>query len=52
MSNKSCIKNQNYFVDDWLKDPLFKDWLKKDDKSTKRARCTICHKTFELPSAG
>ena len=38
MSNKSCIKNQNYFVDDWLKDPLFKDWLKKDDKSTKRAR--------------
>ena len=52
MSNKSSIKNQNYFVDDWLKDPLFKDWLKKDDKSTKCARRTMCHKTFELPSAG
>ena len=51
MSNKSSIKNQKY-LDDWLKDPLFKDWLKKEDKSTKRARCTICHKTFELSSAG
>ena len=41
-----------YFVDDWLKDPFFKDWLKKDDKSMKRARCTVSRKTFELISAG
>ena len=46
MSNESSIKNQKYFVDDWLKDPFFKDSLKKDDKSMKRARCTVCHKTF------
>ena len=52
MSNKSSIKNQKYFVDDWLKDPLFKDWLKKDDKSTRRARCKIWRKNFELSSAG
>ena len=52
MSNKSSIKNQNYFLDDWFKDPLFKDWLKKDDKSAKRARCTVCYTTFELYSAG
>ena len=51
MSNKNSIKNQKYFVDDWLEDPLFKDWLKKNEKSAKRARCTICHKTFELSSA-
>ena len=35
-----------------MKDPLFKDWLKKDDKSAKRARCTVCYTTFELYSAG
>ena len=52
ISNKSSIKNQKYFVDDCLKDPLFKDWLKKDDTSTKRERCTVCQKTFELSSAG
>ena len=52
ISNKSSIKNQKYLVDDWLKDPLFKDWFKEDDRSTKRARCKICRKTFELSSAG
>ena len=51
MSNKSSIKKQKNFADDWLKDPLFKNWLKKDDKSTKCARCTVCHKTFGLSSA-
>ena len=52
MIKKSSIKNQKYFVDDLLKDPLFKEWLYKYDKSTKRVRCTVCHKTFELSSAG
>ena len=52
MSNESSIKNQKYFVDDSLKDLLFKDWLKKDDKFAKGARCTVCRKTFELSSAG
>ena len=45
MSNESSIKNQKYFVDDWLKDPLFKGWLKQADKSPIRVRCTVCHKT-------
>ena len=52
MSNKSSIKNQKYFAGDWLKDLFFQDWLKKDDKSTNRARCTVCHKTLELSSTG
>ena len=52
MSNKSSIKNQKHFVDDWLKIHFFKDWPKKEDKSTKRARSTVCRKTFELSSAG
>ena len=29
MNNKSSIKNQKYFVDDWLKVPLLKTGSKK-----------------------
>ena len=44
-------KNQKYFVDSWLDDPQFKDWLVKDKQNT-RARCSVCHKVIELSSSG
>ena len=48
MSNS---KKQKYFVDSWLDDPQFKDWLIKDKQNT-RARCSVCHKVIELSSSG
>ena len=44
-------KNQKNFVDSWLDDPNFKDWLVKDKQNT-RARCSVCHKVIELWSCG
>ena len=44
-------KNQKYFVDSWLDDPQFKDWLVKDKQNT-RARYSVCHKVIELSSSG
>ena len=44
-------KNQKYFVDSWLDDPQFKDWLVKDKQNT-RAQCSFCHKVLELSSSG
>ena len=44
-------KNQKNFVDSWLDDPNFKDWLVKDKQNT-RAWCSICHKVIELWSCG
>ena len=44
-------KNQKYFVDSWLDDPQFKDWLVKGKQNT-RARCSVCHKVIELSSCG
>ena len=44
-------KNQKYFVDSWLDDPQFKDWLVKDKQST-RAWCSVCHKVTESSSSG
>ena len=40
-------KNQEYFVDSWLDDPQFKDWLVKDKQNTK-AWCSVCLKVIEL----
>ena len=48
MSNS---RNQKYFLDSWLDDPQFKDWLVKDKQNT-RARYSICHKVIELSSSG
>ena len=48
MSNS---RNQKYFLDSWLDDPQFKDWLVKDKQNT-RARYSICHKAIELSSSG
>ena len=44
-------KNQKYFVDSWLDDPQFKDWLVKDKQNT-RAQCSVCRKVIELSSSG
>lgn len=44
-------KNQKYFLDSWLKEPVFTDWLVKDKENTK-ARCSVCHKVIELSSSG
>ena len=44
-------KKQKYFVDDWLDDPQFKDWLVKDKQNT-RARYSVCHKVIKLLSSG
>ena len=44
-------KKQKYFVDSWLDDPEFKDWLVKDKQNTK-APCSVCHKVIELSSTG
>ena len=51
MSKKSEPRNQNYFVDSCLDDPLFRDWLVRDKLNT-RARCNVCHKMIELSSSG
>jgi len=44
-------RTQKYFMDIWLSDPTFTDWLCKDKEKTK-ARCSVCHKSFELSSSG
>ena len=49
--DKKGPKNQMYFLKTWFSYPSFKDWLARDEKST-RARCTICHKVIELSSSG
>lgn len=50
-NKKNEIQNQKHFVDAWLSDPLFEKWLSKEKCDT-QARCTICHKTIVLSSAG
>ena len=51
-SKKDKVKNQRYFQEGWLNDPVFKDWLRKDSKDKAKARTAVCHKTFELSSSG
>ena len=49
---KSKVKNQKYFVDDWLYEDVFSTWLVKDKNDNTKARCSVCHKTIELSSSG
>ena len=44
-------KSQKYFVDSWLDDTQFKDWMVKDKENT-IAGCSVCHKVIELLSSG
>ena len=43
--------HQKIFINDWLDDPLFKDWLRKHEENTE-ARCIVCAKTIMLSLAG
>ena len=45
------MENQTYFCKNWLEDPDFKDWI-KETKDRTEARCTMCHKSFELSNMG
>ena len=49
---KSNVTKQRRFLDDWLGDPLFKDWLHKDKNDDTVARCFVCSKTISLSTAG
>ena len=53
MAEKKSKKNQKYFVDAWLEDPLFDGciWCAKS-KSVIQACCSVCHKMIELSSSG
>ena len=48
----SIFKNdRDFFSNDWLEDPNFKEWLGKVS-SNNEARCKICHKMFKLSNMG
>ena len=40
--NKS--QKQKYFIDDWLQDKAFSDWLVKDKNDSTKARCSVVMK--------
>ena len=52
MAEKKSKKNQKYFVDAWLEDPLFDGWLCKVKECNAQAHCSVCHKTIKLSSGG
>ena len=54
VEKKKVVKDnyQRQFIDSWLNDELFKDWLRKNLGDTKIAKCVVCHKTIELSSSG
>ena len=49
---KSNVTKQRHFLDDWLGDPLFKDWLDKDKNDNTVAWYFVCSKTISLSTAG
>ena len=46
------VTKQKKFVDEWLSDPQFKDWLRKDANDNTIARCFICSAKISLSTAG
>ena len=50
--NKTKVKKQKYFIDDWLQDEAFSNWLVKDKNGNTKASYSVCHKTIELSSSG
>ena len=48
----SKVKNSCRFNDNWLRDSLFKDWLRKDLETSRKARCTLCSKNFDISNMG
>ena len=47
----SKIKDQTYFLKDWLTHPDFKNWLANTNNNT-IARYKVCHKTSKLSNMG
>ena len=45
------MKDQTYFLKDWLTEPDFKNWLADTNDNT-AARFKVCHKTFKLSNMG
>ena len=50
--NKTKVKKQNYFIDDWLQHEAFSNWLVNDKNDNTKARCSVCHTTVEISSSG
>ena len=51
-NTKKELPGLKYFVDDQLRNPLYKDWLKKDRNDLTIARCYVCHKKISFSTAG
>ena len=51
-NKKKELPGRKYFVDDWFRNPLYKDWLKKDPNDLTIARCYECHMKISLSTAG
>lgn len=49
--NKSEPQKQNFSIDDWLSEHIFKVWFVKDKDNT-QAQCFFCHKSIDLLSSG
>ena len=49
---KKELPGQKYFVDDRLRNPLYKDWLKRDPNDLAIARCYVCRRKIYLSTAG
>ena len=50
--NEKKVKKHKYFIDDWLQNETFNNWLAKDKNDNTKARCSVCYKTSELSSSG
>ena len=48
----SNAKRPKSFVDNWLQEDEFKQWLKEIDGDNMKFSCTICKKTLSLSSSG
>ena len=46
------MTKQRRYIDDWLGDPLFKDWLHKDKNGDTVTLCFACSKPISLSAAG
>ena len=50
--NKTKVKKQNYFIDDWLQHEAFSNWLVNDKNDNTKARYSVCHTTVKISSSG
>ena len=50
MSNK--VKYKAKFLDEWLENSDFKDWIQRHQKDPTCAFCKYCHKTFSVAGQG